>query len=238
MLRGLVWDVDGTLAETEEAHRGAFNLAFAEVGLDWHWDQQTYARLLAVSGGKERITYFQNSFLRRIMLDAEGIASLHARKTLLYGKLMSSGQIGLRPGVLRLLDEAEHAGLQLGIATTTSRENVHALLNATLGTKTLRWRAMVCGDDVPRKKPAPDVYEAALDQMGLSADECLAIEDSENGLRAALAAGIACLVTPSSYTGGQYFRGAMVVINNLEKDACGSPVDVPKLRDWHRTLPL
>jgi HAD superfamily hydrolase (TIGR01509 family) len=215
MLRGLIWDVDGTLAETEEAHRTAFNLAFAEAGLGWHWDQQTYARLLAVSGGKERIAHFQRSSALGVVFHAEGIAALHDRKTLLYAELISSGRIALRPGVRRLLDEAEQAGLQLGIATTTSAANVRALLDSTMRTRIPHWQAMICGDDVPRKKPAPDVYVAALAQLGLSGGECLAIEDSENGLHAALAAGIACVVTPSAYTDGQDFREALAVLDHL-----------------------
>lgn len=234
MLRGLIWDVDGTLAETEEAHRKAFNLAFAEAGLDWHWDRQTYARLLAVSGGKERIAHFQGSAAQKVVLDAGGIASLHDRKTLLYAELISSGRIQLRPGVGRLLEEAAQAGLQLGIATTTSAANVRALLASTLGARTPHLQAMVCGDDVPRKKPAPDVYVTALAQMELPASECLAIEDSENGLRAALAAGIACLVIPNAYTVGQNFCEALAVMESLEKDPCGGPVNVVKLREWHR----
>jgi HAD superfamily hydrolase (TIGR01509 family) len=236
MLRGLIWDVDGTLAETEEAHRKAFNLAFAEAGLDWHWDEQTYARLLVVSGGKERIAHFQESFLQTSMLDVERVAILHGRKTSYYAELISSGRITLRPGVQRMLEEAEQKGLKLGIATTTSVVNVHALLASTLGARTPHWQAMVCGDDVPRKKPAPDVYVAALAQLGLSARECLAIEDSENGLRAAVALGIPCLVTPSTYTRGQDFSGALAVVENLDRDSCGYPVTVPELRNWHREM--
>jgi len=234
MLRGLIWDVDGTLAETEEAHRKAFNQTFAEAGLDWHWDQQTYARLLAVSGGKERIAHFQSSSAQGVVFDAEGIAALHDRKTLLYSELVSSGRIQLRPGVRRLLEEAVQVGLRLGIATTTSEANVWTLLASTMGARTPYWQAMVCGDDVPCKKPAPDVYVAALAQLELPASECLAIEDSENGLRAALAAGIACLVIPSAYTSGQNFHESLAVIENLDKDPCGGSVNVGKLCNWHR----
>jgi len=170
-----------------------------------------------------------------VVYDAGGIATLHDRKTLLYAELISSGRIQLRPGVRRLLEEAAQAGLRLGIATTTSAANVRALLTSTMGARTPYWQAMVCGDDVPRKKPAPDVYVAALAQLELPASECLAIEDSENGLRAALAAGTACLVIPSAYTDGQNFREALAVIESLEKDPCGGSVNVVKLRDWHST---
>lgn len=232
MLRALLWDVDGTLAETEDAHRTAFNTAFVEAGLAWHWDRDLYGRLLTVSGGQERIAFYQNSVETEKPLSWDAIASLHKRKTAIYGELLASGRVSLRPGVARILHEAAVCGLKLAVTTTTSTANVHRLMSATLGHCAPRWAACVCAEDVTRKKPAPDVYTSALALLGLSARECLAVEDSQNGLRAALGAGIPCLVTPSAYTRDQDFSGAIQVMDNLESGS-GVYVDTGCLWAMH-----
>lgn len=244
-MKALIFDVDGTLADTESAHRHAFNAAFREVGLDWHWHESLYARLLDVAGGKERLHYYWR------MVDPEEadggkvketIAAVHAIKTRHYDAL--AGKLALRPGILRLIREAQAARIPMAIATTTTPANVDALLRAPLGAD---WRAQfaaVCDGSTPgNKKPAPDVYLAALEALGLAADDCIAFEDSENGLRAARAAGIATVITPTAYTCGQQFGGALLQLPHL-----GDPdrpvavpgaserwVDLAMLQRWHRT---
>lgn len=219
-LTALIFDVDGTLAETErDGHRVAFNRAFADAGLNWEWSINLYGELLRVAGGKERIRYFIEQYLPDFTLpdDLSGfIAKLHARKTQYYGELLASGSIPLRPGVRRLLTTARNAGVKLAIATTSALENVHALLLSTLGAESLSWFEIIAaGDIVPAKKPAPDIYQYVLNQMNLSPQNCLAIEDSPQGLKAAIAAGLKTVITVNDYTKSADFTGATLVLNHL-----------------------
>ncbi len=206
-LEALIFDVDGTLAETEEAHRAAFNQAFGEAGLDWRWDQGLYGELLKVTGGKERIAAFsgrpaQDPFVRQ----------LHGRKTEIYAALMKPGTIDFRPGIVELIAEARRRGVALAIATTTSRPNVDALIAAVLGAEALGWFVSIaCGDRVPAKKPAPDVYHLALSELGLPASRAIAVEDSWNGVRAARGAELTVIATPSLYSAGDDFSEATLV---------------------------
>ncbi len=226
MLRALIFDVDGTLAETEELHRRAFNEAFAAASIDWAWDQALYARLLDVTGGKERIAHYIAAYGGQPPLDPGAIAALHVDKTARYTRLVDAGDIELRPGVAALLRDAREAGLKLAIATTTSRPNIDALLRATLGTQP--FDVIAAGDEVPAKKPAPDVYLLALARLGLPAADCIAIEDTLNGLRSAQAAGLACIVTTSAYGGKGPFPGATRVVPSL------FGIDTVQLRAWHQ----
>jgi len=194
MLKALLFDVDGTLADTErDGHRPAFNAAFREYGLDWDWDVPLYGELLAVTGGKERMKYYIERFrpdYRKPANFDELVAELHKAKTRHYTELLATGGIPLRPGVERLLREARAAGLTLAVATTTTPENVTALLRHSLAEDGADWFAVIAaGDIVPAKKPAPDIYLWALQQLGLKAEECLAFEDSENGICASQGAG-------------------------------------------------
>jgi HAD superfamily hydrolase (TIGR01509 family) len=215
-----LFDVDGTLADTErDGHRPAFNQAFSDAGLDWNWDVALYGRLLAVTGGKERMAYYVDHF-RPDYAKPEGfdalVADLHRAKTRHYAALAAAGGIPLRPGVKRLLEEARAAGLRLAVATTTTPENVTVLLEHSLGPGSAEWfEVIAAGDIVPAKKPAPDIYHYALDQLGLAAADCLAFEDSENGLRASLGAGLKTLVTVNDYTLDHDFTGAAVVLSDL-----------------------
>jgi len=218
-LTTLLFDVDGTLAETEEIHRKAFNRAFQQAGLEWHWSQALYAGLLAVTGGKERIRYFLDTHLPGFEAPTdmdEYIAALHAAKTDIYTRTVASGEVVMRPGVKRLLAEARQAGLRLGIATTTTPANVTALLRHGLADDAEDWFDVIAaGAVVPNKKPAPDIYFYAMEKLGVSAAECLAFEDSENGLRSAQGAGLRTLVTVSHYSRGQDFSGAALVLDQL-----------------------
>ena len=217
MNRAIIFDVDGTLSETEETHRRAFNRAFESEGLEWHWDSKLYAKLLDVTGGKERIRYYIESFggegAPEGLLDTF-IPELHAKKTVAYTKMVSGGDVELRPGILELICDARSQGFRLAIATTTTPANVDALLGSTLG-GTGDFDVICAGDSVANKKPAPDVYQLALDRLALPANACVAIEDSRNGLLSAVAADLACVVTPGMYTNGQDFDEAALVIDDL-----------------------
>ena len=217
-LDALIFDVDGTLAETEEAHRVAFNATFEQAGLPWRWSVAEYGQLLRISGGKERLRHFWSREPGAPAPDEmhERILALHAVKTARYTQAVRSGQVTLRPGVELTLRAARRAGVALAIATTTSRVNVDALFAATLGEEALGWFAAICtAETAPHMKPAPDVYLAALERLGLPPERCLAIEDTANGLRAARAAGVEVLVTPSIYSRGEDFTGAIAVLSDL-----------------------
>lgn len=217
MNKAIIFDVDGTLSETEETHRRAFNRAFEQAGLSWHWDSHLYNELLGVTGGKERIRHYIDSH------DAGGapgdkidgfIADLHREKTAAYTSMIASGDVPLRPGIRELIQDAQAQGFRLAIATTTTPANVDALLAATLGSNDL-FEVICAGDSVPNKKPAPDVYLDALRQLDLPANDCVAIEDSRNGLLSACAAGIHTVVTPGMYTADHNFDEAALVIGDL-----------------------
>ncbi len=219
--KAIIFDVDGTLADTErDGHRNAFNAAFAEAGLDWSWDVERYGRLLAVTGGKERIRRFMEEDGVSVdpSLDVSAfVAGLHRAKTRHYLTLLETGVIHLRPGVLRLLREARGAGVRLAIATTTTPENVVGLLAHCGEPGIVDWfEVIAAGDVVPKKKPAPDIFLLALEQLDLSARDCVAVEDSDNGARSALAAGLdALLIVESTYTRGQDFDAAPLVVDRL-----------------------
>lgn len=251
ILKALIFDVDGTLAETErDGHRVAFNAAFREFGLDWDWDWDSalYGKLLAVTGSKERIRYYIDSFRQDFAKPAnldDLIKSLHQAKTRHYVELLEQGDIPLRSGVKRLATEARNAGLRLAIATTTSPDNVTTLLRSSLAPDAENWfEVIAAGDIVSAKKPAPDIFQWALDKLGLAADDCLAFEDSENGLKSSLGAGLKTVVTVSDYTTGQDFSGATAVLSDLGEpgqpfrllagDSLGKGwVTVELLRQWH-----
>ncbi len=218
-IKAIIFDVDGTLADTEDGHRQSFNKAFAENGLDWNWDVALYDKLLKVTGGKERIKYFVSDFLTDYEKPAdfdEFVKHLHKVKTGHYTSMLREGAIPLRPGIKQLIQEAYQAGIKLAIATTTTAENVTALLEVGLGKDWEKYfAANGCGDIVPHKKPAPDIYFWVLDKLGLKAEECIALEDSNNGLRSALAAGIKTYVTTNPYTHRQDFVDAAAVLDDL-----------------------
>jgi len=218
-LKALIFDVDGTLAETErDGHRIAFNIAFKEAGLDWNWDDALYGDLLAVTGGKERIRYFLSDFHTDFEHDDIDtlIIDLHASKTKHYVELLESNAIALRPGVLRLMEQARAAGLRLAIATTTTPQNVTALVNSTLGADALAWfDCIAAGDIVPAKKPAPDIFDYCLEEINLPADECLVFEDSANGVLSSRGANIMTIVTQNNYTHNDDFSGAVTVLDHL-----------------------
>jgi HAD superfamily hydrolase (TIGR01509 family) len=215
----LIFDVDGTLAETEEYHRQAFNLAFEKVGLGWDWDHALYLDLLSVTGGKERIRHYAEradaDFLQYQNVD-QRIQSLHQLKTSYYAGIISSGDVVLRPGIGRLIDEALTNNLRLAISTTTTRENVLNLLKSTLGKKAPDlFAAISASDSAERKKPAPDVYFDVLAKLNCDAVDCVAFEDSQNGLVSAQDAGIDTVVTLSEFTSCDNHNDALAVVKDL-----------------------
>jgi HAD superfamily hydrolase (TIGR01509 family) len=218
-LRGLLLDFDGTIAETERhGHRVAYNKAFAGLGLDWTWDEALYGELLRVAGGRERLRHYVARYRageRDAAASEELIDQAYRAKVRHFEAL--APEIPLRPGVRRLVCEAHTAGLRIAIATTASLSGVEALLGRD---PALRKAVdlIAAGDVVERKKPAPDVYEWALARLGLAPEACIAIEDSEIGLHAALAAGLPTLVTVSDYTAGEDFTGAAAVLTSLGED--------------------
>lgn len=218
-LKAIIFDVDGTLANTEETHRQAFNAAFDEFKLDFCWSEQEYAKLLSISGGRERIL----AFLKSRAFDPRGDISLreisrriHVRKSQIYRDKLLRGHVGLRTGVRRLLNEARERNIRLGIATATSTANVETLLLAELGRSALsRFEVVVTSDIVADKKPSPIVYQFAMAELGLTPGECIAIEDTSNGNRSAIAAGLKTVITTHAFTTDNDFNGASLVLNQL-----------------------
>jgi HAD superfamily hydrolase (TIGR01509 family) len=243
-LRALIWDVDGTLAETErDGHLVAFNAAFEALGVPWRWSVARYGELLAVTGGYERLLHDMAAQTEAPATPAERerlARQLHLDKNLRYAQIVAEGRIPLRDGVRALMDDCRAGGVAMAIATTTSRSNVEALLGVHLGPRWRDWFACVlCGEDAPRKKPDPQVYALALGRLGLPANEVLAIEDSPVGVAACVAAGVPVVVTRSVYFAQADFAGALAVGPDLGSaegwsPALGSPgsrIDLVALRE-------
>jgi HAD superfamily hydrolase (TIGR01509 family) len=245
-LHALIFDVDGTLADTEEFHRRAFNATFSAADLGWWWNRTTYRELLRIAGGRQRMRAFaerEDPVTTQRADFEELLTALHAAKTRRYDASLREEPLPLRPGIARLFDEAADAHLTLAIATTTTAANLDALLEPHFGrTWRERFAAVVSGSEIKRLKPEPDVYIETLRQLGLDASECLAFEDSANGIRAAEAAGLAVVATPTWYSLAESLPPAFVTLEHLgdpekplPKGTPGAPfVDVARLRAWHR----
>jgi HAD superfamily hydrolase (TIGR01509 family) len=250
-IEAVLWDVDGTLAESErDGHRVAFNQAFEACGLSWRWDVERYGELLAVTGGRERLLHDMTSRGDAPALADERAAlarKVHQRKNEFYAAIVAAGGIALRPGVRELMDDCRRSGVRMGIATTTSRSNVEALLRSQLGAG---WQAqfpvMVCGEDVAAKKPNPEVYEQALERLGIGPLQALAIEDSPGGVAAARAADVPVVVTRSVYFQDVTIDAAIAIGPGLGQRAGWRPeaalegtadrITLEQLAQWHASM--
>lgn len=219
----LIFDCDGVLADTERhGHLPAFNATFAEFGLPVRWSEEEYAEKLHIGGGKERLTSLLTpEFVQAAALPTdlvgqqEAVASWHRRKTQIYTDLVVSGALPARPGIARIVAEAATAGWRLAVASTSAEPSVRAVLQHAVGPSLAAHFDIFAGDIVAAKKPAPDIYTYALEHLGLTQDEAVVIEDSNNGLRAAAAAGLCTIVTVSSYTAAENFDSAALVVSSL-----------------------
>ena len=218
--------MDGVLADTErDGHRPAFNKVFEEENLDTFWDVDRYGVLLEVGGGKERMTAHWNEvgWPESMPSDdgerAERVKQFHLRKTDIFMDMINEGNIPLRPGVLRIIDDAITAGIRLAVCSTSNVKAVTNLVNTLMGPDRASKFQIFAGDMVQKKKPAPDVYNMAVREMGLDKSRCVIVEDSRIGLGAAMAAGISCIVTKSSYTADEDFTGADMIVEELGDDA-------------------
>jgi HAD superfamily hydrolase (TIGR01509 family) len=224
-LQALIFDVDGTIADTEEVHRQAFNAAFIAMDLGWNWSEAEYMALLRVSGGPERLANYV-SRLKASAAEKQRLAGLvpaiHREKTRLYYELISDGRAAARPGVARLMSEAREAGVKLALAATSTSANAEALVGAVFGAKARGWFAAVASaDEVAHKKPAPDLYRRVVGTLRVSSDDCVAFEDSANGVLAAKAAGLYTIATPSRWTATQDFSQADLVQPSLDEPPLG-----------------
>lgn len=248
MLKALLWDVDGTIAETErDGHRVAFNRAFEALDLPWRWDEAHYGTLLAITGGRERLLAdMQKRTDAPPEPERDALArALHSRKNALYAEIVCSGAIGFRPGVLALMQQCRAQGVRMGIATTTSRSNLDALMLANLGPAWAeRFDCLLCGEDVKAKKPDPEVYRKAVQALQLHPSEAVAVEDAPAGVAAAHAAGLAVVVTRSVYFADAPVDGALAVGPGLHTRQGWQPasaalsqsdaaVGLADIRAWH-----
>ncbi len=219
----LIFDCDGVLADTErDGHRPAFNETFAEAGLPVRWSEEEYGEKLTIGGGKERMaSLLTDAFVREhgLPTDPDGqkelLADWHRRKTAIYKEMVRAGRLPGRPGIARIVREALDAGWALAVASTSAEESVRAVLEHVVGTDTAARFDVFAGDVVPAKKPDPGIYLLALEQMGVGRDEALVVEDSRNGLLAAVGAGLPCVVTVSGYTEREDMSEAVLVVSSL-----------------------
>jgi HAD superfamily hydrolase (TIGR01509 family) len=216
-MKALIFDCDGVLVDTErDGHRVAFNRAFAEAGIAADWGVDLYGELLRIAGGKERMTHYFNEAGWPPGQTAETlIPDLHKKKTALFTELVKSGSLPLRPGVTRLVDEARAAGIRLGVCTTSDPKSVDGVLDLMGAKRKSGFEIVLAGDVVKKKKPDPEIYDLAKRKLGLDARDCVVIEDSRNGLLAAVAAGMPCLITTSTYTKDEDFGEALQVVPEL-----------------------
>jgi HAD superfamily hydrolase (TIGR01509 family) len=220
----LIFDCDGVLADTErDGHRPAFNQTFREFGVPIEWSVEEYAEKLRIAGGKERMaSELTPEFVRANGLpeDAAGQADLlaawHKRKTAIYTEMVADGRLATRPGIRRIIGEAQDTGWKLAVASTSAPPSVEAILERAAGRdRAARFDAVLAGDVVERKKPAPDIYQLALERLDVPATDALVIEDSRNGLLAAQGAGLQCVVTVNPYTEDEDNSEATLVISSL-----------------------
>lgn len=215
-LKAIIFGAIGVIAETSDLQRQAFNAAFAEAGLDWNWDPETYKRLLSINGGQFRLRVYRDEDACRSNVTETKIATLHERKTYHYAALTASGQLLPRAGVAQLITACQSAGIHAALCTSTSADNVDALKTVLEGTLDFgAFASITTIDKIARVKPAPDAYLHCLSELGLSPHEVVAIEDTPVSMASAIAAGIAVIATPGAMTKDQDFDGASRIVDNL-----------------------
>ncbi|ADU63543.1 MAG: HAD-IA family hydrolase [Pseudodesulfovibrio sp.] len=235
-LEAIIWDVDGTLVDSEELHRAAFNTVFDEYGLDCRWSRKAYSKLLKVTGGKERIRYYAKlSGMEKSF--PSSIEDMHARKTEIYHESIRLGKLHLRNGVKEILNRALEKGIRLAIATTTSMSNVEALFSSGV-LQSEHWEIIVSGEHVTCKKPAPDVYLEVLRRLELDPMDCIAVEDSENGMESAVTAGVPTIITTNGYTRYQEFGKEIALVHCLKHglttlEGLKTPITINHFEAWH-----
>ena len=218
-MQALIFDCDGVLVDTErDGHRVAFNKAFQALGIDADWDVPLYGELLLIGGGKERMRHYFDKYgwpEGRSESKDELIALLHKTKTDFFTDIIASGELPLRPGISRIVDEAIAAGVRLGVCTTSAPKAIDQVLDLFGAERKAKFEFVLAGDVVSRKKPDPEIYELAKQTLGLPVSKCVVIEDSRNGLMAATGAGLPTLITTSAYTVDEDFNGALHVVPEL-----------------------
>lgn len=249
--KALLWDVDGVLAETErDGHRVAFNQAFVALGLPWQWSVQRYGELLTITGGRERLLHDMHtrSDAPAVPGEREALArAVHQTKNRLYADLIHAQGLPLREGVRELMEECRSRGVRMGVTTTTSKSNLDALMRTQLGAGWAAWfSVLVCGEDVARKKPDPEVYRQALQRLAIGPLEALAIEDSPGGVAAACAADVPVVVTRSVYFDQVTIEGAIAIgpglgqrvgwRPTLVEGLIGGRVTLDDLVYWHQRM--
>ncbi len=249
-LQAILIDMEGSIVESEEIHRRAFNAAFRECGMAWHWDRAIYKQLLSIAGGLERLKHYITRTAPDIMKRPDGFSfldSMHKAKNIAYAQLVEREGVSPRPGVERLLTEARRRDIKLAVVTSATLETVHTVIGKALGDDALQWFEVIAdGGKVPAKKPAPDIYIWATEEMGVPVSACLSFEDTPRGVKGSMAAGVPAVATVSSYTYDEDFDGALAVISHLGnpdqpfKMLAGSAfgadyVTVDLLRKWHRS---
>ncbi len=201
-----------TVVDTSELQRRAFNEAFSRHGLDWEWDRERYVSMLESNGGRDRIAEYARSVGRSVDADA-----VHATKSEIFQELLGSSPQRPRPGVAETIHAAHEQGLRVGLVTSTSSENVAALLAAVkgeIGTDELD--VVVDSSRVEATKPDPAAYRLALEELGLDAAQCVAVEDNVGGVQAAAAAGVPCVAFPNENTASSDFDAAVGRVDHLD----------------------
>lgn len=223
MPSALLFGAIGTVAETSDIQRRAFNRAFAEAGLDWEWDEETYRGLLAVVGGRNRLR--REAERRGATLDEAQIDSLHRRKTAATREIAMAEGVALRPGVADAIADCLARDIPVGWVTTTNRSNLDLLAAAAGDALPLdRFAVVLTGADVPHPKPAPFAYRMALARLALPPRDAIAVEDTASSLAAAVTAGIPTVATPGAFATDDDFKAAAAVLPDLAHANRSGPV--------------